>query len=151
MVYFFGILQNNLCYSRIQFANDTFYSTELLVKYASPGDKETQNNVLQRLSGYCGRPVTNYTLDEYPVDFEWNYFHSFWFSFIICSTVGKSFHWIWEELCFIVKKIDRLRKQFTTWSTGAGIFDIVCFYWATPQRFCASIFGWIFQQTCKLL
>ncbi|XP_037032476.1 open rectifier potassium channel protein 1-like isoform X4 [Bradysia coprophila] len=61
---------------------------ELLVKYASPDDKQNQNKVLQTLSNYCDRPVTNYTLDEYPVDFEWTFFHSFWFSFIVCSTVG---------------------------------------------------------------
>lgn len=33
--------------------------------------------------------MTNYTLDEYPVDYEWSFYHSFWFSFIVCSTVGK--------------------------------------------------------------
>lgn len=69
-----------------------FHSSELLVKYASPDDIQIQNKVLQTLSNYCDRPVTNYTLDEYPVDFEWTFFHSFWFSFIVCSTVGKTAH-----------------------------------------------------------
>lgn len=69
---------------------DNFDFTELLVKFASPEDKQIQNKVLNTVSDYCGRPVTNYTLDEYPVDFEWTFFHSFWFSFITCSTVGKT-------------------------------------------------------------
>ncbi|KAJ6645514.1 Open rectifier potassium channel protein 1 [Pseudolycoriella hygida] len=61
---------------------------ELLVQYASPENIEMQNEILSTLSSYCDHPVTNYTLDEYPVDFEWTFFHSFWFSFITCSTVG---------------------------------------------------------------
>lgn len=71
------------CYTNSKFS-------ELLVKYASPEDKVTQDKVLKTLSDYCDRPVTNYTLDRYPVDYEWSFFHSFWFSFITCSTVGKA-------------------------------------------------------------
>lgn len=77
---------------------NNFNFTDLLVKYASPEDKQTQNRVLKTLTNYCNRPVTNYTLDEYQVDYEWTFFHSFWFSFIVCSTVGKAVDFIKKNL-----------------------------------------------------
>lgn len=68
----------------------SFFS-ELLVKFASPEDEQIQNKILDRVSSYCGRPVTNYTLDEYPADYRRTFYHSLWFSFIVCSTLGRSF------------------------------------------------------------
>ncbi len=67
-----------------------FSHTELLVKFASPDDINIQNDVINRVSNYCGKPVTNYTLDEYPVDLKRTFYHSFWFTFILCSTLGGS-------------------------------------------------------------
>ncbi|KAJ6645513.1 Open rectifier potassium channel protein 1 [Pseudolycoriella hygida] len=61
---------------------------ELLVEFASPDDLTIQNEILNKVSNYCGRPVTNHTLDEYPNDYKWTFYHSFWFSFIVCSTLG---------------------------------------------------------------
>lgn len=68
-----------------------FSSTEALVKFVSPEDTDIQNNVLERVSTYCGRPVTNHTLDEYPADYKRTFFHAFWFAFIVCSTLGRCF------------------------------------------------------------
>lgn len=75
----------------------SFYATtltfpELLVKYVSPEDEENQNEILVVVSDYCGRPVTNYTTDEYPDDYQWTIYHSFWFALTLCSTVGKNFY-----------------------------------------------------------
>ncbi|XP_037038523.1 open rectifier potassium channel protein 1-like [Bradysia coprophila] len=61
---------------------------ELLVRYVSPDDEDNQNQVLGVVSDYCGRPVTNYTLDEFPDDYQWTIYHSFWFALTLCSTVG---------------------------------------------------------------
>ncbi|XP_058448508.1 open rectifier potassium channel protein 1 [Malaya genurostris] len=61
---------------------------ELLTKYLSPDDPELQNELLDRLSEYCEKKVTNHTLDEYDPPYVWNFYHSFYFAFIVCSTIG---------------------------------------------------------------
>ncbi|XP_061392527.1 open rectifier potassium channel protein 1, partial [Musca vetustissima] len=48
----------------------------------------TQNEVLERISDYCGKPVTDYRNDEYEVPYTWTFYHSFFFAFTVCSTVG---------------------------------------------------------------
>ncbi|XP_053694336.1 open rectifier potassium channel protein 1 [Sabethes cyaneus] len=61
---------------------------ELLTKYLVPEDTELQNELLDRLSDYCSKKVTNYTLDEYDPPYVWDFYHSFYFAFIVCSTIG---------------------------------------------------------------
>ncbi|XP_037032473.1 open rectifier potassium channel protein 1-like isoform X1 [Bradysia coprophila] len=73
---------------RAQRLQKRIHVNELLVKFASPDDEEIQNKVLAHVSDYCGRPVTNYTLDEYPEDYRRTFYHAFWFAFIVCSTLG---------------------------------------------------------------
>lgn len=48
----------------------------------------TQNEVLERISDYCGKPVTDYRNDEYEIPYTWTFYHSFFFAFTVCSTVG---------------------------------------------------------------
>lgn len=62
---------------------------ELLVKYTSPNDVNTQNEVLKKVSIYCKKPVTNHTLDKYVDPHVWSFYHSVFFSFTVCSTLGK--------------------------------------------------------------
>ncbi|XP_041764072.1 open rectifier potassium channel protein 1 [Anopheles merus] len=61
---------------------------EMLVRYLSPEDMELQRKLIGRLDEYCGSRVTNYTEDEYEPPYVWDFYHSFYFAFIICSTVG---------------------------------------------------------------
>nr|XP_029721873.1 open rectifier potassium channel protein 1-like [Aedes albopictus] len=61
---------------------------ELLTKYLAPHDNELQQELLVRLNDYCDKKVTNYTLDEYEPPYVWNFYHSFYFAFIVCSTIG---------------------------------------------------------------
>ncbi|XP_065088633.1 open rectifier potassium channel protein 1 [Ochlerotatus camptorhynchus] len=61
---------------------------ELLTKYLAPHDHELQQELLVRISDYCNNKVTNYTLDEYVDPYVWNFYHSFYFAFIVCSTIG---------------------------------------------------------------
>uniref|UniRef100_A0A182SFG0 Potassium channel domain-containing protein n=1 Tax=Anopheles maculatus TaxID=74869 RepID=A0A182SFG0_9DIPT len=60
----------------------------MLVKYLSPEDVALQRKLIGRLDDYCGSRVTNYTEDEYEPPYVWDFYHSFYFAFIICSTVG---------------------------------------------------------------
>lgn len=60
----------------------------MLVQYTAPKDEKLQNEILDRVSDYCGKPVTNHTLDEYIKPYIWSFFHSFHFSLIVCSTIG---------------------------------------------------------------
>lgn len=64
-----------------------FY-TELLVAFLSPKDHQTQQNILDRLSSYCNKPVTDHREDEYVKPYQWTFYHSVIFAFIICSTLG---------------------------------------------------------------
>ncbi|XP_053679635.1 open rectifier potassium channel protein 1 [Anopheles nili] len=61
---------------------------EMLVKYLSPEDAALQRKLIGRLDDYCGSRVTNYTEDEYVPPYVWDFYHSFYFAFIVCSTVG---------------------------------------------------------------
>uniref|UniRef100_A0A182K6H6 Potassium channel domain-containing protein n=1 Tax=Anopheles christyi TaxID=43041 RepID=A0A182K6H6_9DIPT len=61
---------------------------EMLVRYLSPEDIELQRKLIGRLDEYCGSRVSNYTEDEYEPPYVWDFYHSFYFAFIICSTVG---------------------------------------------------------------
>uniref|UniRef100_A0A182QZ56 Potassium channel domain-containing protein n=1 Tax=Anopheles farauti TaxID=69004 RepID=A0A182QZ56_9DIPT len=61
---------------------------EMLVKYLSPEDYALQRKLIGRLDDYCGSKVTNYTEDEYEPPYVWDFYHSFYFAFIVCSTVG---------------------------------------------------------------
>lgn len=122
-----------------------FSSTELLAKYASPTDETIQNKVFERIGDYCGRPVTNYTLDKNPDEYTRTFYHSFWFSFIVCSTLGSFF----IALCIYTEdyffsphtEFHRLRQIFSTRSTGTSVFDILCPHRVTAQRFCVSLSG----------
>ncbi|XP_055545751.1 open rectifier potassium channel protein 1 isoform X2 [Wyeomyia smithii] len=60
----------------------------MLTKYLVPEDKELQNELLERLSDYCEKKVTNYTQDAYTPPYVWDFYHSFYFAFIVCSTIG---------------------------------------------------------------
>lgn len=62
---------------------------ELLVKYTSPNNITTQNEVLKKVSTYCKKPVTNHTLDKFVDPHVWSFYHSVFFSFTVCSTLGK--------------------------------------------------------------
>uniref|UniRef100_A0A2M3ZFH7 Putative open rectifier potassium channel protein 1 n=1 Tax=Anopheles braziliensis TaxID=58242 RepID=A0A2M3ZFH7_9DIPT len=60
----------------------------MLVKYLSPDDAQLQRKLIGQLDDYCGSRVTNYTEDEFTPPYVWDFYHSFYFAFIICSTVG---------------------------------------------------------------
>lgn len=64
------------------------YLSELLTEYTAPHDKEIQTLIFDKLYDYCEKPVSNYTQDKYFDPYVWNFFHSFFFSFTVCSTVG---------------------------------------------------------------
>lgn len=41
------------------------------------------------VSDYCGKPVTHPSKDEYTAPYIWSFYHAFFFSFTVCSTVGN--------------------------------------------------------------
>ncbi|KAH8273349.1 hypothetical protein KR018_005399, partial [Drosophila ironensis] len=59
-----------------------------LLEELSDKNTSTQNEILERISDYCGKPVTDYTKDEYEVPYTWTFYHAFFFAFTVCSTVG---------------------------------------------------------------
>ncbi|XP_058129094.1 open rectifier potassium channel protein 1 [Anopheles ziemanni] len=61
---------------------------EMLVRYLSPDDIVLQGKLIGRLDEYCGNRVTNYTEDAFVPPYVWDFYHSFYFAFIVCSTVG---------------------------------------------------------------
>lgn len=62
--------------------------SELLVSYASPDDIQIQKLILNRVSSYCNKPVTDYREDEYVKPYQWTFYHAVFFAFIVCSTLG---------------------------------------------------------------
>lgn len=61
---------------------------EYLVEQLSDKNETTQDEILERISDYCGKPVTDYTKDEYEIPYTWTFYHAFFFAFTVCSTVG---------------------------------------------------------------
>lgn len=61
---------------------------ELLAKYTAPDDVDVQQDILRKVTTYCGKKVTNHTLDEYVDPYQWTFYHSVFFAFTVCSTLG---------------------------------------------------------------
>ncbi|XP_068159677.1 open rectifier potassium channel protein 1 [Drosophila tropicalis] len=61
---------------------------EYLLDELADKNVSTQNEILERISDYCGKPVTDYTNDEYEIPYTWTFYHAFFFAFTVCSTVG---------------------------------------------------------------
>ncbi|XP_075155041.1 open rectifier K[+] channel 1 [Haematobia irritans] len=61
---------------------------EYILEQLDDKNTTTQNEVLERITDYCGKPVTDYRNDEYEVPYTWTFYHSFFFAFTVCSTVG---------------------------------------------------------------
>ncbi|XP_055295256.1 open rectifier potassium channel protein 1 isoform X2 [Sitodiplosis mosellana] len=55
------------------------------MRYTEP---QYHKEILQIVGDYCGKPVTNFTLDVHQAPLTWSFYHSFFFSFTVCSTVG---------------------------------------------------------------
>jgi len=63
-----------------------FISSEYLLDELSDKNKTVQNEILERISDYCGKPVTLPTQNDTP--YTWTFYHAFFFAFTVCSTVG---------------------------------------------------------------
>ncbi|XP_062140433.1 LOW QUALITY PROTEIN: open rectifier potassium channel protein 1 [Drosophila sulfurigaster albostrigata] len=61
---------------------------DYLLDQLSDKNETTQNEILERITDYCGKPVTDYTKDEYEIPYTWTFYHAFFFAFTVCSTVG---------------------------------------------------------------
>ncbi|XP_017038239.1 open rectifier potassium channel protein 1 isoform X3 [Drosophila kikkawai] len=59
-----------------------------LLEELSDKNVSTQNEILERITEYCGKPVTDYTKDEHDIPYTWTFYHAFFFAFTVCSTVG---------------------------------------------------------------
>lgn len=53
-----------------------------------PGDPEKQDAILTKLSDYCGKTLFNYTSGDEEGPIKWNFYHSFFFSYTVVSTIG---------------------------------------------------------------
>lgn len=65
----------------------TIFSAYLLEQLENKNET-TKEQILERISDYCGKPVTDYTKDEYEIPYTWTFYHAFFFAFTVCSTVG---------------------------------------------------------------
>lgn len=70
------------------YINTFVFVSELLVAFTSPDDIHIQKDILNRLSSYCNKPVTDYRDDEVANPYQWTFYHSVFFAFIVCSTLG---------------------------------------------------------------
>ncbi|XP_023954175.1 uncharacterized protein LOC112057847 isoform X1 [Bicyclus anynana] len=60
----------------------------LLYENYIPNDPEKQDNILRKLSEYCGKSMFNYTTEDAEPPFKWDFYHSFFFSYTVVSTIG---------------------------------------------------------------
>ncbi|KAJ6635031.1 Open rectifier potassium channel protein 1 [Pseudolycoriella hygida] len=108
---------------------------EILTAYTSPDDIELQTKILAKVSDYCGRKVTNHTLDEYPDPYVWNFFHAFYFSFTTCTTVGYG----------NISPSTSLGRIILCFYALFGI-PISCFFIASVAHFFAATYVRLYQQ-----
>lgn len=50
-----------------------------------------QDTILKKLSDYCGKSMFNYTAEDAEPPYKWDFYHSFFFSYTVVSTIGKLF------------------------------------------------------------
>ncbi|KAM3961967.1 open rectifier K[+] channel 1 [Aphomia sociella] len=60
----------------------------LLYENYVPNDPEKQTSILNKLSIYCGKPMFNSTAEEDEAPLKWDFYHSFFFSYTVVSTIG---------------------------------------------------------------
>lgn len=62
--------------------------TELLHKHYVPTEEDTEEEIFNKLTEYCGKPMrSNVTDDENPA--KWDFYHSVFFVITVVTTVGK--------------------------------------------------------------
>lgn len=66
-----------------------FLFSDLLYENYIPDDPEKQDTILRKLSDYCGKSMFNYTTEDAEPPFRWDFYHSFFFSYTVVSTIGK--------------------------------------------------------------
>lgn len=67
--------------------------TDLLYDNYIPNDATMQEVILKKLSDYCGKNIYNYTTEDAEPPVKWDFYHSFFFSYTVVSTIGE-FQWI---------------------------------------------------------
>lgn len=72
-----------------KYINHVFYLPDLLYRNYLPQDPDEQDTILRKLSDYCGKSMTNYTTPDQEPPFKWDFYHSFFFSYTVVSTIGK--------------------------------------------------------------
>lgn len=71
------------------------FFSDLLIKHAAPTNTTLQDTILSKINDYCGKPVTDPILDEYEPPYQWTFYHSVFFAFTVCSTLGKIYIFIY--------------------------------------------------------
>ncbi|KAL4711153.1 hypothetical protein ACJJTC_009524 [Scirpophaga incertulas] len=61
---------------------------DLLYENYLPDDPEKQDSILRKLSDYCGKSMFNYTTEDEEPPYMWDFYHSFFFSYTVVSTIG---------------------------------------------------------------
>lgn len=73
------------CIIKLQFL---WYFSAYLIDHLDDKNATTQDEILNRISDYCGKLVTDHTKDETEPYYKWTFYHAFFFAFTVCSTVG---------------------------------------------------------------
>ncbi|XP_041981146.1 uncharacterized protein LOC121734622 [Aricia agestis] len=60
----------------------------LLYENYIPDDPDKQDSILRKLSDYCGKSMFNYTAEDEEPPLRWDFYHSFFFSYTVVSTIG---------------------------------------------------------------
>ncbi|VVD00096.1 unnamed protein product [Leptidea sinapis] len=60
----------------------------LLYENYIPNDPQKQDGILRKLSDYCGKSMYNYTTEDEEPPYKWDFYHSFFFSYTVVSTIG---------------------------------------------------------------
>ncbi|KAF5271176.1 hypothetical protein FQR65_LT05320 [Abscondita terminalis] len=60
---------------------------ELLVRHYVPNEEHTQDEIFEKLSSYCGRPLSA-NMSEIDPPIRWDFYHSLFFVITVVSTIG---------------------------------------------------------------
>ena len=66
-----------------------FFFSDLLYEHYIPNNPDKQDSILRKLSEYCGKSMFNYTTEDAEPPYKWDFYHSFFFSYTVVSTIGK--------------------------------------------------------------
>lgn len=73
---------------RLLFLQMGLFFSALIIQHYSPSHPDAQEDLFVKLTEYCGSTMMNVSESDEAIPV-WDFYHSFFFSYTVVSTIGK--------------------------------------------------------------